>query len=114
MEEALLRQLSNQLGDLIAMYRLVNKDRIARGRDEALGDGNRRKLWELCDGVRTQAELAKEVGVTQQRVSQIVTELADAGVVAGSVDDRPEASFFVWVFLILLIVFSDWLFSSLP
>ena len=80
MEEALLRQLSNQLGDLLAMYRLVNKDRIARGRDEALGDGNRRKLWELCDGAGTQAELAREAGVTQRRVSQIVSELADADV----------------------------------
>ncbi len=80
-EEELLRQISNQLGDLLAMYRLVNKERIDRGREEALGDGTKRKLWESCDGSRTQAELAKVVGVSQQRVSQIVSELADAGLV---------------------------------
>ncbi len=80
-EEELLRQISNQLGDLSAMYRLVNRERIERGREEALGDGTKRKLWESCDGSRTQAELAKVVGVTQQRVSQIVSELADAGMV---------------------------------
>ncbi len=80
-EEELLRQVSNQLGDLLAMYRLVNKERIERGSDEALGDGTKRKVWESCDGSRTQAELAKVVGVTQQRVSQIVSELADAGMV---------------------------------
>ena len=80
-EDELLRQISNQLGDLLAMYRLVNKERIERGREEALGDGTKRKLWESCDGSRTQAELAKVVGVTQQRVSQIVSELADAGMV---------------------------------
>lgn len=80
-EEELLRQISNQLGDLLAMYRLVNRERIDRGREEALGDGTKRKLWESCDGSRMQAELAKVVGVTQQRVSQIVSELADAGLV---------------------------------
>lgn len=88
MEEALLRQLSNQLGDLLAMYRLVNKERIARGRDDALGDGSKRKLWESCDGSRTQAELAKAVGVTQQRVSQIVSGLAEAGMVARNADGK--------------------------
>ena len=88
MEEALLSQLSNQLGDLIAMYRLVNKDRITRGRDAALGDGNKRKLWESCDGWRTQADIAKAVGVTQQRVSQIVAELADAGMVARNTEGK--------------------------
>ena len=88
MEEALLRQISGQLGDLIAMYRLVNKERIVRGRDEALGDGTKRKVWECCDGSRTQAELANEAGVTRQRVSQIVSELADAGMIARSTDGK--------------------------
>lgn len=88
MEEALLRQISKQLGELLAMYRLVNKERIARGRDDALGDGTKRKLWESCDGSRTQAELARAVGVSQQRVSQIVSELADAGMVARNSDEK--------------------------
>ncbi len=73
MEETLLSQISNQLGDLLAMYRLVNKERIARGRNDALGDGTKRKLWESCDGLRTQTELAKEAGVSPQRDSQIVS-----------------------------------------
>jgi len=88
MEEALLRQISNQLGDLLAMYRLVNRERISRGRDEALGDGTKRKLWELCDGKRSQAELAKAVNVSQQRVSQIVADLADVGMVARATDGK--------------------------
>ena len=87
-EEELLHQISNQLGDLLAMYRLVNKERIERGREEALGDGTKRKLWESSDGLRTQAELAKIVGVTQQRVSQIVSELTDAGMIARNADGK--------------------------
>ena len=88
MEEAILGQISNQLGDLLAMYRLVNKERITRARDEALGDGTKRKLWELCDGTRTQAELAKAVRVSQQRVSQIMGDLAEAGVVGRTADGQ--------------------------
>jgi DNA-binding MarR family transcriptional regulator len=87
-EEEILRQISNQLGDLLAMYRLVNRERIIRGRDDVLGDGTKRKLWESCDGLRTQAELAKAAGVTQQRVSQIVSELADAGMIARNADGK--------------------------
>lgn len=88
MDEALLRQLSNQLGDLIAMYRLVNRERITRARDEALGDGTKRRLWELCDGSRTQAQLAKAVNVSQQRVSQVISDLADAGMVGRTADGK--------------------------
>ncbi len=87
-DEELLRQISNQLGDLLAMYRLVNRERIARGREDVLGDGTKRKLWEACDGSRTQAQLAKATGVTQQRVSQIVSELADAGMIARGADGK--------------------------
>ena len=88
MEEALLSHLSNQLGDLIAMYRLVNKERITRGRDAALGDGTRRKLWESCDGARTQADIAKAVGVTQQRVSQLVADLTEVGLIGRNADGK--------------------------
>lgn len=87
-EIEVLRQISNQLGDLLAMYRLVNRERIVRGRDDALGDGTKRKLWESCDGSRTQTELAKTAGVTPQRVSQIVSELADAGMIARNADGK--------------------------
>ena len=88
MDEAILGQISNQLGDLIAMYRMVNRERIVRGKAEALGDGTKRKLWEACDGSRTQADLAKLVEVTQQRVSQIMSDLADAGLVARNADGK--------------------------
>ena len=88
MDEPLLSQISNQLGDLIAMYRLVNKERIVRGRAEALGDGTKKKLWEACDGSRTQAELAKIVSVSAQRVSQLVADLAEAGLIGRTVEGK--------------------------
>jgi hypothetical protein len=83
-----LRQISDQLGDLIAMYRMVNRERIVRGKAEALGDGTKKKLWESCDGSRSQADLAKAVKVTPQRVSQIIADLADAGLVARNPDGK--------------------------
>lgn len=88
MDETLLRQLSNQLGDLIAMYRLVNRERIVRGKAEALGDGTKKKLWESCDGSRTQAELAKTLKVSAQRVSQLVAELAESGLISRNADGK--------------------------
>lgn len=88
MDETLLRQLSNQLGDLIAMYRLVNKERIGRGKAEALGDGNRKKLWESCDGTRTQADLAKVLKVSAQRVSQLVADLSESGLIGRNADGK--------------------------
>lgn len=88
MEEALLRQVSHQLGDLVAMYRLVNKERIERGKEEALGDGTKKKLWESCDGSRTQAELARVLNVSAQRVSQLVADLTESGLIARSPDGK--------------------------
>ena len=88
MEEEVLRQISNQLGDLLAMYRLVNRERITKARNDALGDGTKRKLWELCDGSKSQADLAKALNVSQQRVSQVMAELAEAGIVARNSDNR--------------------------
>lgn len=82
MEEAILRQILNQLGDLAAMYRLVNRERIVRARDEALGEGTRRQVWEHCDGKATGGELAKALKVTPQRISQILGELSEAGMVS--------------------------------
>jgi len=88
MEEAILRQISNQIGDLLAMYRLVNRDRIVRARDEALGDGTRRQVWERCDGKATGSEIAKALKVSPQRISQILGELSEAGMVGRNEDGK--------------------------
>ena len=81
MEETLLREIAAQIGELNAMYRLVNRDRITRARDEVLGDGRRRELWEACDGTRTQADLARLLEISQQRISQLMSDLTEAGMI---------------------------------
>ena len=88
MEETLMRQLADQLGELTAMYRMVNKERIARGKAEALGDGTKKKLWQSCDGSRTQAELAKTLDISAQRVSQLVADLSEAGLIGRNADGK--------------------------
>lgn len=82
MEEAILRQLSNQIADLVAMYRLVNKDRIARARDEVLGDGTRKQVWQRCDGTASGSDIARALKVSPQRISQVLADLSEAGIVS--------------------------------
>lgn len=88
MEEVILGQISNQIGDLLAMYRLVNREKILRARDEALGDGTKRQVWEHCDGKVTGTEIAKALKVTPQRISQILAELSEAGMVGRNADGK--------------------------
>jgi hypothetical protein len=88
MEEAVLRQISDQIGDLVAMYRLVNRERIVRARDEALGDGTKKKVWEMCDGSKTGSDIARSLKVSPQRISQVLADLADWGIVSRNQEGR--------------------------
>ncbi len=79
MKDADLGSIERHLGDLVAMYRLVHADTIRNELDALLKEGTRKSVWEKCDGDTSGAEIAREIGVTPQRVSQILTALAEVG-----------------------------------
>lgn len=88
-EGEVLRQIEKHLGDLLALQRLLEGEKISKALQAELGDGTRRAVWERCDGTRTGAEIGKEVGVSTQRVSQILTSLAEKGLVSRATASSP-------------------------
>jgi hypothetical protein len=85
----ILRQIERHLGDLLAVQRLIHSEKLTAALRLELGDGTRRAVWERCDGIKSGAEIGKEVGVSTQRISQILTSLADKGLVSRSVPNGP-------------------------
>lgn len=67
------------LYDLAAMYRLVHHEEVVEARDEVLGESTRRRVWELADGTKTLAAMAKDIGISPQAVGQHAKQLTQRG-----------------------------------
>lgn len=84
--------MSDELGvlllELIAWTKLQTRDALISGLNEALSTANDRKIYELTDGSRTGADVAREVGVTRQAVSQKWKAWRQMGLLL----DRPDDS----------------------
>ena len=62
-ETALLREL-------VAWTKLQARDKLVRALEDALSTDNDYRIYELTDGTRNGAEVARAVGVTKSAVSQ--------------------------------------------
>lgn len=81
MDETLC-QIRDSIDDLLAVYKLLHSKEIEEAKRAALGEGNRRKIYELCDGERGVGEIARQVGISQPAVSENVAALVEAGLLA--------------------------------
>lgn len=79
--EDLLRQIDSKLGDLLSIYKLLNSDRIEQAKEQFLGDGTRKAVYDACDGQTSGKDIAEKLGVTPAAVSQHLASLAQAGLV---------------------------------
>ena len=79
--EELLRQIDTRLGDLLAVYKLLHSVEIEDAKARVLGDGTRKKIYDLCDGQTGVTEIAKALKVAQPTVSNHISVLLDSGLV---------------------------------
>ena len=61
------------------MYRLVHSEDIAQARETLLGDGTRRRVWELADGETAASDIARKLHVSPQAIGQHIRQLAKTG-----------------------------------
>lgn len=80
--EELLCQIRDSMDDLLAVYKLVHSKEIEQAKGAVLGQGNRRKIYDLCDGETGVSDIARRVGISQPAVSEHVAALAEAGLLA--------------------------------
>ena len=58
------------LRELVAWTKLEARDKLVRALDEVLSTDNDHRIYELTDGTRSGAEVARLVGVSKSAVSQ--------------------------------------------
>ena len=82
LDEEILRSIDQQLGDISALVKLVYRREISQAKSEVLGDGTRRKIYNMCDGQTSVKAIANSLQISPPAVSQHLSVLLDAGLVA--------------------------------
>lgn len=82
--EPILRRLEEKIDRILRRVEAVGKETL--GSSDLLQDPSRRAVFDLCDGKRSVKDIVKELRstsrpITQPRVSQILSELENAGLV---------------------------------
>jgi biotin operon repressor len=80
-------EVTDLLLELVAWTKLQARDALVSGLTEALSTDNDRRVYELTDGSRTGADVAREVGVSRQAVSQKWKTWRQMGLILDSPDD---------------------------
>ena len=81
---------SQLLRELLALCRLIHADEITSTKEQFLGEGNRRKIYEACEEPMTMRGLAGLLGISSQAVSVHTALLVDAGLLQVEKEDRPH------------------------
>jgi len=90
--EDLLRHLDANVGDILALYKLLHAEEITKAKAGLLGTGTKKGVYDLCDGQTGVGEIAKKLNVTQPAVSNHLSDLLQAGLVA--VEEREGRKFY--------------------
>lgn len=77
--KSILEDIETKLELQLALYRLVNSERLEEETDRLLSNPTRKKIYDLCDGMTSGALIAKKVSTTKQNVSYHMSALAGAG-----------------------------------
>ena len=80
-DEIDLSDIREKLGDLLTVYKLLHYEEIEAAKERILGEGTRKQVYDLCDGEKTVAAMAKALKVSSPAVSQHLALLVDAGLV---------------------------------
>lgn len=80
-EILLLEEISKKLDALLTIERLVNREKIEEELARTLGDGTRRKIFDMCDGEHSVSGMASQLDVSSPAVSQHLSALTEAGLI---------------------------------
>jgi DNA-binding transcriptional ArsR family regulator len=79
----ILRGISSKLDDILSVLKLGQRASLEEAKSGALGDSPlRRMIYKLCDGEHTVSEIAQATRKSISQVSQVLSQLQFAGLVA--------------------------------
>jgi DNA-binding transcriptional ArsR family regulator len=79
----ILRGISSKLDDILSVLRLGQHASLEQAKSGVLGDSPlRRMVYNLCDGEHTVSEIAQATNKSISQVSQVLSQLQFAGLVA--------------------------------
>lgn len=79
--ERLLVMISAQIDEVLSLLKVVHREQIDRHIHAILGDGTRRRIYEMCDGQNSVADMAAGLNISSPAVSQHLAVLTRAGLV---------------------------------
>ena len=89
-------EIVKKLNILISIQKIVNSQRIEEEKEKIFRAKNKKKVYNLCDGKRTQKEIVsafdstKSYNKVQPQVSLILSELEEIGLVSYSTKGKEK------------------------
>jgi len=84
-ELATLKQIETRLDEICMWLRFQNRTALKVLLQEVLHSKRERLIYELTDGAKSATEIARTVGISQPRVSQVWAQWKELGIIMESV-----------------------------
>lgn len=82
---AALKQIEARLDEICTWLRFQNRSTLQALLKEALRSKRERLIYELTDGTKSATEIARTIGISQPRVSQVWNQWKELGIIMESV-----------------------------
>ena len=79
--EEIFTKLLEEVSTIRLLIEILARKALKEELEKLATTNERKKIWALCDGLRSTDEIAKEVGVTQRAVQRFIKELREADLV---------------------------------
>lgn len=88
-----LENLDNNFNLFLNIFKLIYSDKIEEKKEELFKNKKTEKIYELCDGTRTNKDIAPEVGIDPRNVRNHLNRLTSAGLLYYRLDGQKRYYF---------------------
>ena len=79
--EDMLTKLLEEISTIRQLLEMLARKALKEELERLATTNERKKIWALCDGLRSTKEIAEEVGITQRTVQRFIKELQEADLI---------------------------------
>lgn len=91
--EESFRVLLEEVSKIRQLLEMLTRNVLKEELERIATTEERKRIWALCDGLRSTEEIAKEVGVTPRTVQRFVKELREADLITVEKRGYPKRRF---------------------
>ena len=81
MDERIVQVLLDELSKIRQLLEILARNALREELERIATTDERKRIWALCDGLRSTEEIAKKVGVTPRTVQRFIKELRNVDLV---------------------------------